>query len=255
MSFQNEAKSLPIKDYIFSWDLLKHLFFCMQLHGCKGLARCLSRMIDVKKICQQQSSCQLPWAKRASERAHPCLSIRVSPHCGRTNFWKNYVAVAMKWVVSSCIAPCRTAPMPWDLQPYTETCASFNNEDWWDADTYLQVKPSMRQWKGTFITSHAWTAAKRCRSSIALCTTSTSRKNKVIIFSWSSTHLSSLVTVRAAKRVKPWPESHWRNAYVAAQPPAKLIRQSSKNNQQEKLSPANQITVEQFNHAKIHMAC
>ena len=168
------------------------------------LVACLELLMQ--KICQQQSSGQLPWAKRASERAHPCLSISASPHCDRSNYWKNYVAVAMKWAVSSFIAPCRTAPMPWDLQPYTETCASFNNEDWWDADTYLQVKPSMRQWKGTFITSHAWTAAKRCRSSIALCTTSTSRKNKVIIFSWSSTHLSSLVTVRAAKRIKPWPE-------------------------------------------------
>ncbi|WP_268869958.1 hypothetical protein [Prochlorococcus marinus] len=42
---------------------------------------------------------------------------------------------------------------------------------------------------------------------------------------------------------------------MAAQPPAKLIRQSNKNDQQEKLSPANQIKVEQFNHAKIQMAC
>ena len=205
MSFRNEVKSLSIKDSIFSWDQLKHLLFAWNwIHTMVLLVDSLESFMQ--KICQKQSSCQLLWAKRASERAHPCLSIRVSPHCGRTNFWKNYVAVAMKWAVSSCIAPCRTAPMPWDLRPYTETCASFNNEDWWDADTYLQVKPSMRQWKGTFITSHAWTAAKRCRSSIALCTTSTSRKSKVIIFSWSSTHLSSLVTVRAAKRIKPWPE-------------------------------------------------
>ena len=187
MSFQNEAKSLSIKGSIFSWDQLKHLLFAWNwIHTMVLLVDSLESFIQ--KICQKQSSCQLLWAKRASERAHPCLSIRVSPHCGRTNFWKNYVAVAMKWAVSSCIAPCRTAPMPWDLRPYTETCASFNNEDWWDADTYLQVKPSMRQWKGTFITSHAWTAAKRYRSSLSLIHIWRCRRYAVCRSRWSPYH-------------------------------------------------------------------